>query len=82
MSSDNNIRQAYALQAAILCNTLSKMERDVLVLIAKGYVSRGVGALLGKNYKTVERYRSDIMTKLDVGSTIEAAVIAAKAGLV
>lgn len=82
MSSDNNIRQADALQAAILCNTLSKMERDVLVLIAKGYVSREVGALLGKNYKTVERYRSDIMTKLDVGSTIEAAVIAAKAGLV
>jgi DNA-binding NarL/FixJ family response regulator len=82
MNTDANIRQADALQAAILCNTLTQLERDVLVLSAKGFGSREVGALLGKNYKTVDRYRSDIMAKLDVGSTIEAAVIAAKAGLV
>lgn len=62
--------------------TLTKTERDVLVLAAKGLTSREVANTTSTSILTVRDHLKAIRRKLDVHSTIEAAVIAAKAGWV
>lgn len=69
-------------EAAELCAALSPLERDVLIYSAKGLHSKEVGALMGASHKTVERIKTGIFATLDVETTVEAAVLAAKAGIV
>jgi PAS domain S-box-containing protein len=45
---------------------MSERERQVLVLVVQGGTSKGIAAVLGLSPKTVETYRSRIMTKLHV----------------
>ncbi len=68
-------------QAAAELACLTPKQREVLVMTAKGYTSRKQGELLGVSYKTVEAHRAAITERLNM-TTIEAAVLAAKAGLV
>lgn len=61
---------------------LTQREIDVLRLIAKGYRSGEVGPLLGLTPSTVSSYVRDIYRKLGISSRAEAAVEAARRGLV
>lgn len=61
---------------------LTEREIDVLRLIAKGYRSPEVAPLLGISASTVSSYVRDIYRKLGISSRAEAAMEAARRGLV
>lgn len=83
MNADHEaIRVADAAEAVRLCGTLTPREREILVLLSKGAVVKSVADMLGIGKSTVEVHSRAILQKLDAGRMIEAAVIAAKAGLV
>ena len=60
---------------------LTPAQRDVLVLLCKGLDSSEIAKAAGKGLKTVEAQRSQIRHRIKM-TIIEAAVLAAKAGLV
>jgi DNA-binding NarL/FixJ family response regulator len=60
---------------------LSGREREVLELVAIGLSNAEIGGRLGLAEKTVKHYMTAILGKLDVGSRVEAALLAYKAGL-
>jgi len=64
------------------CAKLSARERDVLILSSKGLTTAEAGKALGLSTHTVADHRKHLFRKLDVTNIVEAAVIAAKAGLV
>lgn len=68
--------------AVAACGRLSPREREVLTLSAKGLTTNEIADLLGIGDATVKARRKMIHRKLDVQTVIEAAVIAAKAGIV
>lgn len=70
-----------AKEATAACRRLTPREREILVLTCKGLTARDVGAHLGIAWRTVEFYRRSIYRKLEVNSSVEAAVLAVKAGL-
>ncbi|MBF0241722.1 MAG: response regulator transcription factor [Desulfamplus sp.] len=47
-------------------STLTKREKEVLVLIAEGHKSRDIAESLFISLKTVERHRANLMKKLDL----------------
>lgn len=61
---------------------LTEREVDVLRLIGKGYKVTEAASLLGISAHTVTSYVRDIYRKLDISSRAEAAVEAARRGLV
>ena len=61
---------------------LTEREVDVLRLIAKGYRAPEVGPLLGITSSTVSSYVREIYRKLGISSRAEAAMEAARRGLV
>lgn len=60
---------------------LTDREREVLELVAAGLGNQEVGRRLGLAEKTVKHYMTNILGKLQVGSRVEAALLAHKAGL-
>jgi DNA-binding NarL/FixJ family response regulator len=60
---------------------LSGRERQVLELVATGLSNQEIGLRLGLAEKTVKHYMTNILTKLHVRSRVEAALLAARAGL-
>ncbi len=56
-------------------------EREVLELVGAGLSNAEIGGRLGLAEKTVKHYMTAILGKLQVGSRVEAALIAYKAGL-
>ena len=62
--------------------SLTPKEREALVLYSKGFTIREVATRLSVTFFTAHDHLKHIYKKLDVGSRAEAAVIAAKAGLV
>jgi DNA-binding NarL/FixJ family response regulator len=60
---------------------LSPREREVLELVAAGLSNAEVGARLGLAEKTIKHYMTNVLGKLQVGSRVEAAVLAHKANL-
>lgn len=62
--------------------SLTAREREVLVLSSKGLTLKEVASCLRVACGTINDHRKNIYRKLDVNSAVEAAVIAAKAGLV
>lgn len=71
-----------AADAKALVSGLTKRQRDVLVLTCKGLSTKEIGAGLFISHKTVEAHRQAIYAQFEVHTTAEAAVIAAKAGIV
>ena len=59
---------------------LTTRERDVLELVAAGLSNAEIGGRLGLAEKTVKHYMTAILSKLQVGSRVEAALLAYKAG--
>ncbi len=68
--------------AAEICGRLSPRQREVLMLSCKGLTTRQVADMLHISGTTVEEHKYAIYKKMDVHTMVEAAVIAAKAGLV
>lgn len=75
-------RDQSVADARYLCSTLTPRQRDVLVLTCKGLTTDEIADLLGITYHTVGTHRETVLSKFDVRNTVEAAVIATKAGLV
>ena len=61
---------------------LTARQREVMVLVAKGMTSKETAVALRVDYKTIERHRLRMMSRLGVSRSTEVAVLAAKAGLV
>lgn len=61
---------------------LTERETDVLKLVAKGQANKEIAAELGIGEKTVKTHVSNLLAKLGVQSRTQAALHAAKAGLV
>lgn len=62
-------------------DALSEREREVLVLVAKGHTSQQIADSLFLSVKTVESYRSRLMTKLGVKGRSELTRLAIETGL-
>jgi DNA-binding NarL/FixJ family response regulator len=60
---------------------LTSREREVLELVAAGLSNAEIGGRLGLAEKTVKHYMTAILGKLEVGSRVEAALLAYKAGM-
>ncbi|MEU1185451.1 response regulator transcription factor [Streptomyces sp. NPDC005820] len=60
---------------------LTEREREVLVLIAEGLSNTEIGARIHLSAGTVKDHVSAILTKLRVGSRVQAALLAQRAGL-
>ena len=62
-------------------DTLSEREREVLVLVAQGHTSQQIADRLFLSVKTIESYRSRLMTKLGLSGRAELTRFAIDAGL-
>jgi two-component system, NarL family, nitrate/nitrite response regulator NarL len=60
---------------------LSVRERQVLEQVGGGLSNQEIGQKLGLAEKTIKHYMTNILTKLQVRSRVEAALLAARAGL-
>ncbi len=65
---------------APLTDRLTPQEHRVLDLIGEGLTNRQIGTCLGLAEKTVKNHVSALLTKLDVGSRTQAAVVATRHG--
>ena len=70
------------LQAHEQVALLGEVEREVLILSAKGYSVKEIARLRNREIKTIEMQRRNIFHKFGVGTLVECAVIAAKARIV
>lgn len=62
-------------------DTLSEREREVLVLVAQGHTSQQIADRLFLSVKTIESYRSRLMTKLGLSGRAELTRFAIDTGL-
>lgn len=60
--------------------SLSRREREVLHLIAKGLAAKQMATLLGISPKTVEQHKTRIYGKLGVANQAEAVAVASRSG--
>lgn len=68
-------------EAQQLVARLTPRERDVLIITSKGEPRARVAELLGMSKNTAHWHLRQVHAKFDVGTDIECAVIAAKAGI-
>jgi len=61
---------------------LTDREREVLRLIAEGHSSKGIAALLGVSYKTIETHRTNLMDKVGIHKVSGLVRLAIRDGLV
>lgn len=67
---------------ALVYGKLTDAQRLTLILLSKGYDCGQAGEMCGTTANTQASHRKAVYRKLEVDSAPEAAVIAAKAGLV
>ena len=67
--------------ATALLESLSPRERDILRSIARGASNKEIGAELGIAETTVKIHVQHVLRKLDVSTRVQAAVLAANAGV-
>lgn len=61
---------------------LSEREREILELVAAGYINKEIAHQLSLSEKTVKNYMTNILQKLQVRNRVEAALLAQSGGLV
>ena len=61
--------------------TLSAREREILKLVAQGHTNKSVALCLKLSVKTVEKHRSNLMTKLDLHNSSGLTAFAIEKGL-
>jgi len=62
--------------------TLTKREREIMKLVAKGFTNKDIGAMLYISHRTVDKHRSNIMEKLAVHSARELTMLAIRSGMI
>ena len=62
--------------------TLTDREQEVLKLVVAGYINREIGKELGIAEDTVKKHMQSILSKLDASSRTDAAMKAARAGII
>jgi len=67
--------------AALGVDRLTDRERTVLVLVAEGLSNGGIAERMYLSTATVKDHVSAVLTKLEVGSRVQAALLAERAGL-
>lgn len=72
----------FAADAHERCSKLFPRQRDVLQLLSKGLDQGEIAAAMGISVHTVREHKQIVFRVLEVNSAVEAAVLAAKAGLV
>jgi len=78
---DGYLGSAADSAAATQVGQLTERERAVLVLIAEGLSNTDIGGRIHVSVGTVKDHVSAILTKLRVGSRVQAALVAERAGL-
>lgn len=68
--------------ATLVLGTLTRREREILALLADGATGNAIADQLGLSRNTVRTHVQNILTKLQVGSRLEAAAFAVENGLV
>jgi DNA-binding NarL/FixJ family response regulator len=63
-------------------DTITHREREVLKLLAEGYLNKDIADLLNISVKTVEKHRANIMAKLDLHNASALTAYAIEKGLV
>jgi DNA-binding NarL/FixJ family response regulator len=63
-------------------DSITQREREVLKLLAEGYMNKDIGELLNISVKTVEKHRANIMNKLDLHNASALTAYAIERGLV
>lgn len=61
---------------------VSQREKEVLKLLAEGYTNKQIGDMLYISVKTVEKHRSNLMSKLDLHTVAGLTALAIEKGLV
>lgn len=82
VSAGWRVRQASAVTEDLCADNLTSREIEVLALVASGLSSRDIARELDLSVRTVERHISNIYSKLDVNSRVQAAAYALERGLV
>ncbi|MEV7325689.1 response regulator transcription factor [Streptomyces sp. NPDC093970] len=75
---DNSVREPGAMR---LTARLTERERAVLVLMAEGLANNEIGERLHLSTGTIKGHVTSVLGKLRVGSRVQAALIAERAGL-
>ncbi|MEW1776556.1 response regulator transcription factor [Streptomyces sp. NPDC086777] len=75
---DNSVREPAAVR---LTARLTERERAVLVLMAEGLANTEIGERLHLSTGTIKGHVTNVLGKLRVGSRVQAALIAERAGL-
>jgi DNA-binding NarL/FixJ family response regulator len=75
---DNSVREPSAVR---LTARLTERERAVLVLMAEGLANTEIGERLHLSTGTIKGHVTNVLGKLRVGSRVQAALIAERAGL-
>ena len=63
-------------------DALTRREQEIMVLISEGKTAGDIAKKLFISQKTVENHRSNIMSKLDVHTTLDLVRYAARLGLI
>jgi DNA-binding NarL/FixJ family response regulator len=63
-------------------STVSPRERELLRLLAKGLSLKEAAAVLGISYKTADKQKASLMTKLDIHDRVQLARYAIREGLI
>ena len=75
-------RGYFAQDAAERCARLTPRQREVLTLLCQGMRQQPIADLLGISVDVVHEHHKKLYATLDVRTGAEAAVLAAKAGIV
>lgn len=75
-----NAANTERLRGDVRRSELTGREREVLLLIAKGYTNKEVAAQLGISVKTVETHKGNIMSKLELKNRADAVRFAVQQG--
>ena len=62
--------------------TISLREKEVLKLVAEGYINKEIASILNISIKTVDKHRSNIISKLDLHNVAVLTALAIEKGLV
>jgi DNA-binding NarL/FixJ family response regulator len=63
-------------------SSVSPRERELLRLLAKGLSLKEAASVLGISYKTADKQKASLMTKLDIHDRVQLARFAIREGLV
>jgi DNA-binding NarL/FixJ family response regulator len=63
-------------------DTVTQREKEVLKLLAEGYQNKEIADMLCVSIKTVEKHRSNLMSKLDLHNTATLTAFAFEHGLI